>query len=367
MKIVRRMIASILAFCASITLFACENVGDNDTQVAVVGTYTGAWEFSADGTVTHDPAPYVYDTKQMTGTYEQSGNKVSITWKNGETLTAICKDTGELVVNEEVQTKVDMETLYKEFAGKYTNTDGLWPMDAVSEMNFTTNGELIPGSKGSFATYSLLPITQTHGKVRTSIVTIAGIGYLLDGEPLGDIYYTKINGHYHLRLSEGAHRYNPWGIGHGHFIDWKKRGDAYNSKDIFAMLAGKNGTVESPVSKTYASQTANLTLYNDGELKLTRALLDGTAVTSKTFLGGKAKFFDGQTEKSATYNVIALTETTGKIFIDMAELPVSYPYYRGNLENIDTTRWVVGEYALNDKGSTITFTYKNMLYNLVTA
>lgn len=361
MKIIHRIKAIIIALCASITLFACENVGDNDTKVSVVGTYTGAWEFDEDGNVTHDPAPYVYDTKQLTGTYKQSGKDVSITWANGTTITATCKNTGELVVNGEVQTKVDMDTLYKEFAGKYSNTDALWSMDAVHEMNFTANGDLIPGAMGSYAKYHLQPITQTHGKVHTSIVTIAGIGYLLDGEPLGEIYYTKINGNYHLRLSEGAHRYTPWGIGHGHFIDWKKRGDSYNSKDVFAKLAGDNGTVENPVSKTYASQNASLTLYNDGVLKLTRV------DAQKTFLGGKAKFFDGQTEKSATYNVIALTETTGKIFIDMAELPVSYPYNRANLKNIDTTRWVVGDYTLNDNEGTITFLYKDTLYTLVTA
>ncbi|MBQ8308619.1 MAG: hypothetical protein IJX96_02170 [Clostridia bacterium] len=361
MKIFKRIVTTIITFVSACCFVSCNL--STEKQVSVVGTYTGSWTFTEDGKVSHDPDPYDYASETLNGTYTQTGNEVSITWESGKTLAASCDGEGRLVVSEKTYTKVDMETLYQDFAGVYNNYEAMWPSDAVHSMNFTANGELIPGNLGAFANYSLEPITQTHGKVHTEVLTVAGIGYLLEGEPIGYIFYTKIGDKYHLRLSEGAHRYNPWGVAHNHFIDWKQRGDTYDTEDLFETLAGAGGTEEAPVSKTYTDGAASLTLKNDGKLQLERADASGAVTSSKTFLGGKAVFSDGATEQEATYNMIALDESSGKIFIDMAAIPVIYyTAYIG--KTIDPARWVVGDYKINGGSITVSFTYLGQSYTL---
>ena len=87
-------------------------------------------------------------------------------------------------------------------------------------------------------------------------------------------------------------------------------------------------------------------------------------VQTKSFMGGKAKFDDGTGAIDATYNFIALSNQSGKIFIDMSEKPITYYSDLISTGRIDSQRWVVGDYLINDSAITLKFTYKGITYNL---
>ena len=374
MKIFKKLFTVTLAVILLVSFCACAE--ETVKPVSVEGTYTGCWVFNADGSVWHDPAPYDYGSDKLNGTYTQSGEKVYITWQNGLEIIGKSTDKGFTIKGASYK-KVNMGKLMESFAGMYSNYDGMWPNNAFDTLNFTSNGELYPGRTGAYVTYELEPITATHGKVITAVQNnnaFDGLGYVNGGEPLGLIYYSKIDGIFHLRISEGEHYYTqkdgtkgrhyPWGIAHGHFIDWIQFGDTFSTESVFDKLAGSGGTTAVPVSKTYTGDGASLTLYNDGELQLTRLDNSFKEVTTKTFMGGKAKFNNGATEINATYNFIATSNKVGKIFIDMSEKPITYYSDLISTGRIDPQRWVVGDYLINGNEITLKFTYKGIAYNL---
>lgn len=375
MKIFKKLFTVTLAVILLVSFCACAE--ETVKPVSVEGTYTGCWVFGEDGSVSHDPNPYVYKSDREYGTYTQSGDKVIISWNNGLEVTARSTEKGFTYKGETFQ-KVNMENLYSSFSGYYRNYDNLWSNGSFDALSFTENGRLVPGQTGAYVSYSLEPITKTHGKVLTEVHSsnsaFDGLGYVNGGEPLGLIYYSEIDGVFHLRVSEGEHYYTdangvksrhyPWGIAHGHFIDWTEQGDTFSTLDVFDKLAGSGGTTAVPVSKTYTGDGASLTLYNDGELQLTRLDNSFQEVTTKTFMGGKAKFNNGATEINATYNFIATSNKVGKIFIDMSEKPITYYSDLISTGRIDPQRWVVGDYLINKNEITLKFTYKGITYNL---
>ena len=80
--------------------------------------------------------------------------------------------------------------------------------------------------------------------------------------------------------------------------------------------------------------------------------------TTYTFMGAKAVFNDGENEINATYNLIAISSTNGKIFIDMSETPNWYG------DAGDISRYVVGDYVIDNGTITIDFTYGGTQYTL---
>ena len=356
----------MVALCA-VTAFsavACTPNGNTDDngetgKDSVVGIYTDTWEFTKDGKVSYNPAPYDYSVKTKNGTYTVSGENVSVSWNGGGTE-SLKYSKGQITVDGKTHKKLDKDALYKGFANEYMTIDAVWARsNTITKLFFTENGKFTV--KDGNGEYYLQAITETHGIVVTSMIDVMHIGYIAMYEPIALMYYSKIGDFYHIRMSEGSHPYtdgvehNPWAIGHNHFVDWYVRGDSFDTVSVFNMLAGVGGTVNKPVSTTYSSiGGTTLTLFNDGVLKLPIS----TAENAKTFLGGKATFNNGAGDMAVTYNFIALSLTHGKIFIDMAEQPSSYNKVKNK------SRFIVGDYSIDGEEITISFNYDGINYVL---
>ena len=382
-KIIIKILSVLLGTFSVITFIGC-NLGGGDADgdnpaspVSIVGTYTGAWNFLDNGVVTNNPNPYDYSVSAKNGTYIEDDGTATIVWENGEEQT-VTYDEKALLVDGKTYNRVDIEKLYQEFAGTYFNYD--YKLDGTE--NFWKNVDRIIfnsgrtfGVGGGNGVFSLVPITENHGLILNTLkaygANVMG-SYVTPGNPLFLAYYVKIDGEYHIRLSNGDNyhesngtksRYFMWKVAHNHFIDFTRSGSAFTSDDMYEVFGGSGGTEQNPVSKQYLDGLAKLTILSDGVDKIINT--SRREHTDYPFKGGKAKFNDGAKEIDATYSVIKLSATNGKFFIDMSSAPVGYNADKVATGEIDKSRFVVGDYTIDGQNISISFSYEGRAYNFI--
>lgn len=202
--------------------------------------------------------------------------------------------------------------------------------------------------------YELSPITETFGTINFSNYSVNNAGYV------NKAYYSYFDGVFRLSVSMSLFDSNNHQGAYNHFEPLARTwtnvdGTAYKDAlaNAFVTLAGANGTVDSPASKTYSSNEAELTLYNDGVLTVP------TSQEGFNISAGKATidFKDGNGAKNITYDLVMKDHTSGKIFFNMDDAPGKYDATHPEL-------YADGEYYLLNGQYVIEFAYNGQTYLL---
>lgn len=239
-------------------------------------------------------------------------------------------------------------TAYREESKLFTDkTEFIWKFYNDKSVR------IFDGDFTILAYYELKPITETFGEILFYDYQFGTAGYI------DQAYYSYFGGFFrlsaNLRLTNATSNHG----GYNHFAAMYKcwsKGDNYYLPALantFNALAGANGTVELPASKTYSSNAAELTLYNDGVLTVPTTQ-DGFNVS-----GGKATidFKDGNDAKNITYDLVMKDSTSGKIFFNMDDAPGKYDAAHPEL-------YADGDYYLLNGQYVIEFVYNGQTYLL---
>lgn len=311
---------------------------------------------------------YSYDDVNVTGAYTEADKKLALT------IPGYRQWTDTINLTQQAAVSVDMDALYNELCfdstGKriqYLADPGkvIWtnPGNAATQLLFYTGEnpedkyfEILDGYGTHTKTYTIEPITETYGLINVPLTN--GVFNVWK------CYYSYVDGLFTLHLTSSFHR---GGVnvtpGYNHFVDfypgWSNDYTSnhatrqFRYKIVMDKLAGAGGTVENPVSTTYSSEMASLTLYNDGVHKVETEAGHTGIETNKAVVNF------GDKDINATYSVVALTNTKGLIFIDLAEKPRYEDY-----NNLPEGRYIEGEYQLINGKYVITFNYEDQDFAL---
>ena len=295
------------------------------------------------GTVTLDTSnvktyqsSFVYTAKATTGSV----------FANEEALYAAF--TSNTTGKSEVSGVSTSLTVYTDNSNHFTNGTITWKFYGDKTCYFYCN------DWGIKCNYELSPITETFGTINFSNYGAKNAGYV------NKAYYSYFDGVFRLSVSISLFDSNNHQGAYNHFESLAR---AWTNVDVtaykdalanaFVTLAGANGTVDSPASKTYSSNEAELTLYNDGVLTVP------TSQEGFNISAGKATidFKDGNGAKNITYDLVMKDHTSGKIFFNMDDAPGKYDATHPEL-------YADGDYYLLNGQYVIEFVYNGQTYLL---
>ena len=376
---------------------------DQSVYDEFAGTYSDAYTFNADKTVDKkDLTSYIHTEWRLDGQAGKEGNIVnnptyhyaghhavdSGSYKlldNGVIEITFGNDTvygtyeisnalGSFTVSEKTNSEVDVEKLYTAINGQYYNSNYTAPAGGSYKYGLKFGG--YSNTYGAYSgnlsayynwtfTYEFVPITANFGKVDTVIrdksQSTNSYQSLYDyGYAVAEIYYVYDGTKLSLVMGDSVDTARPLNTAYHHFVDISKDGTEYTTATYTQL------------TKTYTDGTNTLVLSGLTDLK--KGVVAGESVTGG-FKGGVGTWG----ENTITYSLIKLDETSGKIFLDMADKPagltatkvtnlsiISNNYVRGEYTRTSIpARYVIGDYTIADNGDiTITFAYSGTTYTV---
>ena len=221
-----------------------------------------------------------YDNIKMTNTANAERDYAAIESaiaSYNKTFTNIGESTGTVAPTKSIYEKI--AGTYKSRKLYHENKSWWWGIGFVLNADGTMSTTSGTGGTG---TYTLTELSDTFGEIRIDC-TYA----LTNKDYVG--YYALIDGQYVFRITttaQGNAKYS--------FMDYTADGCTFATWDVFDAILGENG------------------VYTSGDATLTFAA--PVSISDQPYSGGQFTLVDGETTINGTYDIVAMSNTRGKIF-----------------------------------------------------
>lgn len=202
-----------------------------------------------------------------------------------KTFTNIGESTGTVAPTKSIYEKIAGTYNSKNYYGETSNW--WWGIGFVLNADGTMSNSGGPAATG---TYTITELSDTFGEIRFDYsYGLTDKNYVA--------YYALIDGQYVIRLTNTAMLTNQWS-----YWDFLPSGCSFSTWNVFDALVGEDGT--------YTSGNATLTLNVPGAKPNT----ESANKEEKYYKGANFTLVDGETTINGTYDIVAMSNTKGKIF-----------------------------------------------------